>query len=85
MPVIDYASIKQSTMDSLRRYAQHHIPTGGFLQAVLENNLMQACGRADEENAIALFQICSYIYNELPAPSHGSPAKVAAWLKARTP
>ena len=49
MPVIDYATIKQSTMDSLRRYAQHHIPTGGFLQAVLENNLMQACGRADEE------------------------------------
>ena len=83
MPVIDYQQIKQSTLDSLKRYVEQGIPTGGFLEAVLSNNLMEACGRADEENAATLFQICAYIYNELPAPCHGSPAKVSAWLKAR--
>jgi hypothetical protein len=83
MPVVNYATIKQSTLDSLTRYVEQHIPTGDFLRAVLENDLMEACGRADEENAIALFQICAYVYNELPTPSHGSPEKVKKWLYGR--
>ena len=85
MPVVNYATIKQSTLDSLARYVEQHIPTGDFLRAVLENDLMEACGRADEENAIALFQICAYVYNQLPASCHGSPEKVKKWLYGRKP
>lgn len=65
---------------SLDRYANEHCPTGGFLQAVLENNLMEAMGRADDFNRVALFDICSYIYNHLPVACHGSPEKVKRWL-----
>lgn len=67
-------------IDSLQHYATSGRPTGGFLQAVLENDLMEAMGRADESSRINLFFICSYIYNDMPAPCWGSPAKVAAWL-----
>ena len=80
MPLVNYSAIKQSTLDSLKRYAEQRIPTGGFLEAVLSNDLMEACARADDENAIALFHIAAYIYNELPHNCHGSRAKVKAWL-----
>ena len=57
----DYCNINPDTIQSLRRYADQGIPTGGFLQAVLANDLMEAVGRADEANGRALRGICSYI------------------------
>jgi hypothetical protein len=66
--------------ESLDRYAQHGVETGGFLRAVLSNDLKEACLRADEENQEALYQIVKYIWNHLPAACWGSPAKVEAWL-----
>jgi len=75
--------IKQDVINSLKRYVDQRIPTGGFLQSVLENDLMMAFGRADIENRNSLFEIASYIYNELPASCHGSPVIVQEWLKGR--
>ena len=72
--------IKKSTLDSLKRYVENRIPTGDFLYAVLTNDLMEAMGRADNENREALFEICGYVYNEMPSTCHGSPEKVAKWL-----
>jgi hypothetical protein len=56
-----------------------HPYVGDFLRAVLENNLTEAFGRADDGNARTLHAIVAYVYNELPSPSHGSPEKVKAW------
>ena len=75
--------IKQETIDSIRRYADKGIPTGGFLYAVLSNNLAESFGRADLENRLALYEIVQYIYNNIPADSWGSTEKVEAWLKAK--
>ena len=74
-----YAPIREC-VESLVRYVNHRIPTGGFLQAVLENNLMEAMARADLFNRHNLFLICQYIYNYLPHISKGSPKLVADWL-----
>ena len=74
--------MKIETLESLQRYADNHIETGGFLRAVLENDLMEAVGRADEINQQDLFDICGYVYNDMPAICHGSPEKVQAWLDA---
>ena len=78
---MNYARIPKSTMDSLKRYVEQGIPTGGFLEAVLSNDLMGAMGRADEFNRAAIFDICGYVYNEMPGNSHGSPEQVKAWLR----
>jgi len=67
---------------SLQRYAEEHVPTGGFLRAVLENDLMETLARADKDNRAALLAICLFVYNELPASCWGSPDKVRAWLEA---
>lgn len=65
---------------SLDRYVQHHIPTGGFLRACLENDLVDAAGRADHQNIHLLAEIACYMYNDMPRACWGSPDKVNAWL-----
>ena len=77
-----YGMVRKDCLDSLDRYVTHGIPTGGFLEAVLCNDLMESFGRADSDNRFALFDICRYVYNELPGGCHGSPERVRAWLKA---
>ena len=72
--------MKQIIKESLDRYAQRHVATGGFLQAVLENNLKESMARADEDNQRDLFEIVCYLYNELPAACWGSPELVRTWL-----
>jgi len=69
--------------NSLDRYVKDKIPTGGFLRAVLENNLKEAFGRADEEATVQMKEIVMYCYNELPYTCWGSPEKVASWLSGK--
>lgn len=69
---------------SLLAYALDGRETGGFLRACLENDLMEAVCRADENNLADIADIARFIYNELPAPCHGSPGHVQRWL-AREP
>lgn len=73
--------MKAETLNTLERYVEHRIPTGGFLRAFLANDLMEACGRADEENARDFIEIARYVYNEMPASCHGSYEVVDAWLR----
>ena len=69
--------------EGLDRYVQQKCPTGDVLKAVLENNLMEAVGRADPESMSALREICSYLRFDIPSTCHGSPEKVKAWLASR--
>lgn len=73
----------QNAIESLTRYRDDKIPTGGFLGACLENNLKEALGRADIESRANLFEIVSFIYNKMPASIQGSPEKVKAHLDSR--
>lgn len=74
-PMSDYVK------SSLDDWAEIACPVGGFLTAVLENNLVEAMGRADMSNRHSLFSIVTYAYNELPADCWGSKEKVEAWRK----
>ena len=73
--------MKDSTKQTIDDYVSDGLPPGGFVTSVLENDLMGAFGRADTQNRRDLYEICNYVYNEIPANSHGSPEKVSAWLK----
>ena len=68
---------------SLERYVERGIPTGGFLRACLENDLLLATSTADDKNILILRDISKYICNELPAPCWGSREKVKAWLREK--
>jgi hypothetical protein len=79
----DYGMVRPDCLDSLDLYVKEGIPTGGFLEAVLCNDLMEAFGHADMFNRETLYDICRYVYNELPSACHGSPEKVREWLKRK--
>jgi hypothetical protein len=64
----------------LRRYAQEHIPVGGFLQALLENDLCAAVCCAHEDSLAAIVPLVKYVHNALPSACHGSKEAVRAWL-----
>lgn len=74
-------NIPDLTQDALTRYVEHGIKPGGFLTAVLSNDLFGAFSRADPLNAAAMQDIVKFIYNELPAGAWGSPEKVQAFVK----
>jgi hypothetical protein len=74
-------SVRPDCLETLDRYVTHGIPTGGFLEAVLANDLMESFGHADMGNRLTLFEICSYVYNELPSGCHGSYEIVGKWIK----
>ncbi len=70
-------------LEVLKTYVTHRIPAGGYLTAVLENNLMEAIGRADEHSYQALRATVSLVHNEMPHTCWGSPDKVKAWLERK--
>ena len=77
--------IKPSVMVAITRWVENGTPTGCFVRACLENNLLEAVIAADDENLKALPQIVLYLYGNVPGPCWGSAAKCAAWAdkKAR--
>ena len=77
-------SIPDRMMPHLLRYIERHEPVGDFLTAVLENNLREACARADDENQANLPAYLGYLHNEAPGKCWGSPEKVRAWLENST-
>jgi len=76
--------ISNHTKESLERYVNHRIQPGGFLTAVLSNDLFGAVGSADSFSRVALADICQYIYNEVPGNAWGSRDAVRNYLKGQS-
>lgn len=83
--MIDFDALPNDNLrDAMRRYVEDGIPPGSFLGAVLCNDLMEACIRADDYNRHRIYDIVQWLYAEAPALCHGSPAKMQAWMSARS-
>lgn len=78
-----YQDVPEYTLETLDNWAKHGLPPGGFVAAVLENDLADAVRRADQGNSAALVEIVRYLINELPMGCWGTYEKVAAWGEAR--
>ncbi len=68
--------------DALRRYVEHGYPTTQFLTAVLENDLMEAIVRADDDNLDALEAYCAWLRTYAPSACYGSADRVRDWIAA---
>jgi hypothetical protein len=71
--------------EGLTEYFAARRPVGGFLTAVLSNDLREACVRADDVNRYALAEIVLFLHTYCPAPAWGSRAAVEAWLADPAP
>lgn len=69
-----------STKNQIDSYVEHGTRPGGFLYAVLSNDLKESFGRADLENRHDMFDIVSYCWNSIPTDCWGSPENVQAWM-----
>lgn len=67
--------------DALLRYVNNGIAPGDFLTAVLNNDLKEACARADDENRQLIYEYVKFLYNQAPSGCWGSPECVRAWVK----
>lgn len=75
--------IESRFKEPLDLYAEAYVPTGGFLRAVLENNLLEAFKRADPGALENLPHIVAYAYTELTGACWGDPGTVTKWLARR--
>ena len=65
----------------LNDYARAHAPTGGFLKAVLSNDLGETVMRADPDSLQHIKDIVTYVYNDMPSACHGSPEAYKKWTE----
>ena len=66
----------------ITRFRDNGVVPGTFLQAVLENDLVGAVGKADDENVTLLWHYANMLYNAFPARGlgcWGSPEAVQDW------
>lgn len=64
--------------DAIDAYVHEHKPIGGFLTALLANDLREAAAHADAQNSELLATYGMYL-GELPRACHGSYEAVEAW------
>lgn len=74
------AGVPAHLTEGLIAYVTDHRPTGGFLEAVLSNDLSLALKRADHKSLAGLVPLVHFIVHHFPAQCHGSRAKVIEWL-----
>ena len=72
--------IPPTLLEGLVRYRDNRIATGGFLRAVLANDLSDAVFRADDESLGAIGQLVRWIREELPVEAWGTRERVDLWL-----
>lgn len=75
----EYPNIPTNTLSTLDNWGEFGYECGGFLTAVLENDLSGAVARADHINIKIIPDIVKYVFNELPAACWGSPEAVKRW------
>lgn len=81
MDITNYYRIPPVTLEAMKRYTEHRIPTGSFLQAVISNDLQEAVLRADRDNMPVIPIIAYWFYMEAPSQCHGSIEKYNNWIK----
>lgn len=78
----DWDAIPFTTRDALRQYVALRQPPGGFLIAVLSNNLTQAVARGDSANIAALPQLVTWLNNHMPSTIWGSWSNYTNWASS---
>ena len=77
----EYLDAPIHILDSINHYVEHGLRPGGFVTAVLSNDLAGAFNAADTDAEAGLRDILKYVRWEIPSLCWGSRTKVEAWLK----
>tara|TARA_Y100000310_G_scaffold42170_1_gene39435 strand:- start:3001 stop:3273 length:273 start_codon:yes stop_codon:yes gene_type:complete len=79
--MIKFDLLPERLRGGVRDYIEEGNPPGGFLTAVIQNDLMGSLRRADGSSRKHLFDIGFFFYNEAPGNCWGTPEIMAAWIE----
>lgn len=82
LPHANWNLLPEHIRDGVRLYIEHGVPPGGFLTAVISNDLKNALGRADDIHRPRLHDIVRFFYCDAPAGCWGSPEALDEWIDA---
>lgn len=77
------SNVPPSLHEGLIEYIMDGRPTGGFLRAVLDNNLYRAVNYADVDNVRQLGPIVDFLTNYAPPACWLRPDYVDTWIRQR--
>ena len=78
---INYDKLPAHMQEAARGYVEDGAGVGGFLTALLSNNLFETYAKADSTNREAIPVWLDFLYWEAPSRCWGSREKVTAWQK----
>jgi hypothetical protein len=81
MSHVKYDSLPEHMRDGAELYVERGIEPGDFMLAVLCNNLVRACERADSVNLRYMVEWASWLKWECPMAAWGSSSNVDDWVK----
>ncbi len=71
--------IPEHLREGIDTFVEHGQIPGSFLEAVLQNDLKESIGRADEGSMATLIHTVAYCYQKIPTQCWGSKKAVQAW------
>lgn len=77
----DKHKLTEDNIAPLKRWVEQGIEPGGFLRAVICNDLREATARADRFNRRKLFEYVEWLYNEAPSACWGSETRYNNWIE----
>lgn len=77
---MDARGIPDYMQNSLARYIMEGTPVGGFLMALLSNDLRKTFEKADEVNQQRVYNYVMFLYNDAPGGCWGSKEIVKGWI-----
>ena len=78
-----FRTVPEEIIDGLYRYVERRIPTGAFLKAVLENDLLKAVQHAHPVSLANIREIVLLVSTVAPDACWGSKEIVTNWLAKR--
>ena len=76
------STVPPLVVKSLKNYVENRVKPGGFLSAVLANNLKAAIMSADPQSLAGLKSLVMFIYDYIPGNCHGSYQDMNRWLSS---
>ena len=67
--------------EAIVRYIVFGTLPGSFLRAILANDYMSACRKADEENRQRLCHYAQFLIHHAPCAAYGAPPKLERWAQ----
>jgi len=78
---VDWNLIPEHMRYGVKEYIEDGVPQGGFLAAMIQNNLKETFIRADDINRMSIGGFVEFFYRFAPISCWGSQANYDTWIE----